>query len=123
MRTGRTAPLRVRLAPEWPNQHPVWIARPGGVDPEDVPAAGLGERYGVSAALCADIDAWDRAFQAIYRPDDPRESAFPDEEAMHHWYARGRELAEQLAVELGPTVRVEVVRMGGGFEQVGRDDG
>lgn len=119
----RSRVRRVRLSPEWPNQYPVWITRADGPDPEDTPVEQLRERYGVAARLSADIDEWDREFQAIYDPDDPRESAFPDEEAMHRWYARGRELAERLAIEFGPTVRVEVVRMGGGFVQAGGDGG
>jgi hypothetical protein len=115
----RSRVLRVQLSPEWPNQYPAWITLSDIPDPEDTSVEELRERYGVAAQLCAEIDEWDREFQAIYRPDDPRESAFPDQATMHRWYARGLELAEWLAVEFGPTVAVEVVRMGGGYVQVG----
>jgi hypothetical protein len=119
----RSRVLRVRLSPEWPNQYPVWITLRDDPDPEDTPVEELPQRYGISDRLCAEIDEWDREFQAIYRADDPRESAFPDEATTHRWYARGRELADRLAAELGPAVPVEVVRIGGGYVQAGPGSG
>jgi hypothetical protein len=117
----RSRVVRVQLSPEWPNQYPVWITLRDDPDPVDTPVEELSERYGVPAQVSIEIGEWDREFQAIYRPDDPRESAFPDEATMHRWYARGRELAERLAAEFGPAVPVEVVRMGGGYVRVGSD--
>jgi hypothetical protein len=119
--TGPGTVRRARLSPEWPNQYPVWIILRDDPDPVDTPVEALPERYGVSAQLSTEIDEWDREFQSIYRADDPRESAFPDEASMHHWYVRGRELAERLAAGFGPAVPVEVVRMGGGYVRVGSD--
>mgnify|MGYP007039430892 CR=1 FL=1 len=105
---------RVRLWPEWYNQYPVRIDMPEYDVPRDIPTEELTERFGVPADIVAEIDAWDREWQEIYRPDDPRESGFDDAETMHRWYDRGLRVARRLAAELGPGIPVEVVKAGGG---------
>jgi hypothetical protein len=105
---------RVRLSPEW-NSFPVWIDAPEYDVPTDIPTEELTEHFGVPADIVAEIDAWDREWQSIYRPDDPRESGFADEQTMHGWFERGLRVARRLASEFGPGVTVEVNKEGGGF--------
>lgn len=88
--------VSVRLAPEW-GTDPLWVRRDGDPIPANYAADRLGREFGVPAGLVAAIDAWDDEFQAVYDPDDPADSGFPDEAATVAWHERGERLAEQLA--------------------------
>ncbi|WP_309111656.1 hypothetical protein [Saccharothrix sp.] len=88
--------VSVRLAPEW-GTDPLWVRREGDPIPGNCSADRLGREFGVSARLVAAIDAWDDEFQAVYDPDDPADSGFPDEAATLAWHERGERLAERLA--------------------------
>jgi hypothetical protein len=103
----RRRALRVRLAPEWYRVHPLWVWNPDDPIPGNVEPGELGKWYGLSPALCAEIEAWDEEFQETFLPDDPMESGFADEAAAERWDQRGRELARRLARELGPAIPVE----------------
>lgn len=108
----------VRVAPEW-RTGPFWIitgvnpSTPTNAAPRDTAA-----RFGVSADRAAGIGPWDAEFRQIWGSDDPVSAEFPSAEAEARWEERGRRLAERLAVELGPRVRVryhdEVIRPGVG---------
>ncbi|ASO20803.1 hypothetical protein FHR81_001770 [Actinoalloteichus hoggarensis] len=59
------------------------------------------------ADLVADIAAWDDEFQAVYRPDDYRNSEFESPETEAAWYERGRVLAERVKRQSPVVVSVE----------------
>ncbi|QUQ70818.1 toxin-antitoxin system YwqK family antitoxin [Kutzneria sp. CA-103260] len=79
----------VKLGPEW-GTGPLWV---------DWEYRELDD-FGLSDGLVALIEQWDDEFQAIYQPDDPPSSEFPDEQAEQRWLDRGRELARQIAPEV-----------------------
>ncbi|MEU7528100.1 hypothetical protein AB0A74_20395 [Saccharothrix sp. NPDC042600] len=91
--------VSVRLAPEW-GTDPLWVRKAGDPIPANYSADRLGRDFGVPAHLVAAIDAWDDEFQAVYDPDDPADSGFPDEATTAAWHERGERLAEQLAAAL-----------------------
>jgi hypothetical protein len=86
-RHDRTA--LVKLAPEW-GTGPLWV---------DGEYRNLDD-FGLSDELVALIEQWDEEFQAIYDPDDPPASSFPDEETTRRWLDRGRELAGRIGPEV-----------------------
>jgi len=100
--------LGVRLAPEWIGQYPVRVSTPEDDVPLDVSPEELVDEYGVPADICAAIEEWDREFQDTYRPDDPAQSGFEDEETMERWVERGLAIGRRLAGELGPRIPVEI---------------
>ena len=79
----------VKLGPEW-GTGPLWV---------DGEYRELND-FGLSDGLVALIEQWDGEFQAIYDPDDPPASRFPDEVAEQRWLDRGRELAREIAPEV-----------------------
>lgn len=89
----------VRLAPEW-GTDPLWVRRDGDPIPANYSAERLGIDFGAPADLVAAIDAWDDEFQAVYDPDDPADSGFPDEATTAAWHEWGERLAERLAATL-----------------------
>lgn len=106
-RHARDDIIDIKLAPEWVTDY-LWVHRKTDPAPLVLRAFGLREEFDfpLSDSLCNDLDEWDREFQAIYVPADPRESAFPSEEAERQWEARGRELAGRLAAAVGPDFTV-----------------
>jgi len=96
--------VSLRLAPEW-GTDPLWVRKDSDPIPANYSAERLANDFGVSADLVAAIDAWDDEFQAVYDPDDPMGSGFPDEATTTAWHERGERLAERLAATL--PVRVE----------------
>ena len=79
----------VKLGPEW-GTGPLWV---------DGEYRELND-FGLSDGLVALIEQWNDEFQAIYDPDDPPTSKFPDEAAERRWLDRGRELAGRIAPEV-----------------------
>lgn len=96
--------ISVRLAPEW-GTDPLWVREDSDPIPANYSAERLADEFGVPADLVAAIEAWDDEFQAVYDPDDPMDSGFPDEATTAAWHERGERLAERLAAAL--PVRVE----------------
>jgi hypothetical protein len=75
---------------------PLWITEPsrvGNITPAEL---------GVSEALATELAAWAAEYTATLNDDDPRESGFRDRDTELALLARGRELTERLAKELGP---------------------
>lgn len=89
-------PERLRLAPEY-GCWPTWDDETGyNVDPADL---------GLSDALLARLHEWDDAWQATFKPDDPKASRFADDDAAQHWRDEGRAIATELEREWpGPVV-------------------
>jgi hypothetical protein len=108
MADSRNQLLRVSLAPEWIEQDPIRVELPGELLPIDMSPADFAVEYRVPADITDEIEAWDREFQDAYRPDDPAESGFDDEETMDRWVERGMQAARRLAAELGALIPVEV---------------
>ncbi|MBP2338811.1 hypothetical protein JOF41_004989 [Saccharothrix coeruleofusca] len=75
-----SAVISVRLAPEW-GTYPLWVRKGDAPIPANYSAERLASDFGVPTDLVAAIDAWDDEFQAVYDPDDPASSGFPDEAA------------------------------------------
>jgi hypothetical protein len=91
--------VSVRLAPEW-STDPLWVRKEGDPIPANYSVERLASDFGVPADLVAAIDAWDDEFQAVYNPDDPADSGFPDEATTTAWHERGERLAKRLATVL-----------------------
>jgi hypothetical protein len=104
--------LGVRLAPEWYDQYPVRVHTPDDDIWRDVPTEEFTEHYGVPADIGVEIEDWDREFQDGFRPDDPAESGFDDEETAARWEARGITVARRLAGALAG-IPVEVALLVG----------
>jgi hypothetical protein len=79
----------VKLAPEW-GTGPLWV---------DGEYRELDD-FGMADWLIARIEQWDGEFQAIYNPDDPPSSTFPDARTERRWLDQGRELAREIAPEV-----------------------
>ncbi|GAA2696654.1 MULTISPECIES: hypothetical protein [Actinosynnema] len=93
--------LRLRLSAEWVTG-PLWPSWsdeefPGNEQPEWL------AEFGADADLVAAVAAWDDEYQAVYLPDDPASSEFP-EGAYDPWAERGAALAERLVALLGVPV-------------------
>lgn len=83
-------PERLRLAPEYACW-PTWDDETGeNIDPANLE---------LSDALYARIREWDDTWQATYKPDDPVNSGFDNEEASERWIAEGEAIAAALAEE------------------------
>ncbi|MDA3624412.1 hypothetical protein OU415_03120 [Saccharopolyspora sp. WRP15-2] len=93
------------MAPEW-RAYPCWTITSDDAVRDNPPYSALSKDCGVSDSLLRELDEWDEEFQAIWDPNDPASAAFPSEEAENRWVERGKELARELAAELGPDVRV-----------------
>ncbi|QIZ35896.1 hypothetical protein [Saccharopolyspora sp. ASAGF58] len=107
--------LSVRISAEW-RTGPLWVTTSGDRFEDNAEPEDLAEKFGVSVELVAELNEWDDEFQQIWDPADPASAEFPSEEAEVRWEERGRRLAEKLAAELGPTVRVsyykEIIQAG-----------
>ncbi|ASO22440.1 hypothetical protein FHR81_004203 [Actinoalloteichus hoggarensis] len=57
--------------------------------------------------LVADLTAWDAEYQDTYRPDDPRNSGFPSEEAEAAWVERGKTLAARIKAESPVALKID----------------
>ncbi|MEU7526589.1 hypothetical protein AB0A74_12725 [Saccharothrix sp. NPDC042600] len=101
--------ILVRLAPEW-GTDPLWVVEDGNPVPVSCSTERLASDFGVPSDLAADIDAWDGQFQAVYDPDDPAGSGFPDEVTTAAWHARGWRLAGRLAAAVGMRVEFHTAR-------------
>ncbi len=99
--------LGVRITTEWVDQYPVRLNRSGDDIWRGFPTDEFIELYGVPAQIGSAIDEWDREFQGLYKPDDPADSGFDDEETAIRWWDRGMAVARRLAAAL-PGVPVEV---------------
>ncbi|MER7011247.1 hypothetical protein ABT324_07450 [Saccharopolyspora sp. NPDC000359] len=99
----------LRLAPEWQG-FPISIHKTTSEYPDYLSPESLSEEFGISAILAKEIDEWDDEFQDIWDPADPASAEFPSPEARKRWIARGRQLAHQLAGELGHTAQVDYFR-------------
>lgn len=80
---------------------PTWVIGEAGAVDNPAPAD-----LGLSAELSDALVAWADEYDAIFDEDYPPDTAFPSEEAERAWVARGRELAERAAGELGPDTEV-----------------
>jgi hypothetical protein len=101
----------VRIHADW-KAWPTWtVDDTGGVD-NPAPAD-----LGLSKDLSDALVAWAEEYDAIFDEDYPPDTAFPSEEAERSWVARGRELAERAAAELGSGTEVQY-RSGGEYVRV-----
>lgn len=91
---------RLKVAPEY-GAGPLWDGDWDGYR-EICP---MPSTLGLSAALVADLDAWQAEWDATLAPHPP-DSAFPSAEAEAQWRQRGAELADRLRSELGADVEV-----------------
>lgn len=100
---GRRAapPERLRLAPEY-RCSPLWDDECGNM----LDVAGLG----LSTGLADRILAWDAAFQATRREDDPVDPflLFPDVAAERAWAREGKAIAEDLGREWAGPLNVQI---------------
>ncbi len=92
-------PERLRLTPEY-HCSPLWDDERGNM----VDVAGLG----LSAELVDRILAWDAAFQATWRENDPLDSFFPDVAAERAWVREGYSIAEDLGRECAGSLNVQI---------------
>ncbi|WP_158846700.1 hypothetical protein [Saccharothrix deserti] len=91
--------ISVRVAPEW-ECFPFWVRTADEVIADNCSAERLVAEFGAPADVAKAIDAWDDEFQAVYNPDDPMGSGFPDEATTAAWHERGERLAGRLASAL-----------------------
>lgn len=99
----RVYPRTLHLMAEWFAGYPLWSDDPDLVGPLDAAELGL------SAALAADLAAWNHAWEAAMSPmvdGAPHPAWTADEE--HAWEADAERLAARLRAELGPDVVVTV---------------
>ncbi len=61
---------------------------------------------GLNDDLVAALDRWAAEYDATLNRDDPIESGFPSSEDKTRFVRRGRELAEQVAAEVGTAFSV-----------------
>lgn len=80
---------------------PTWVVKETGAVDNPAPAD-----LGLSADLSDALVAWADEYDAIFDEDYPPNTAFPSEEDERAWQARGRELAERVARELGADTEV-----------------
>lgn len=94
-------PECLRLAPEY-HCSPLWDDERGNM----LDIAGLG----LSAELVDRVRAWDAAFQATYREDDPLDPflLFPDVAAERAWVREGKAIAEDLGREWAGPLNVQI---------------
>ncbi|MEV6228504.1 hypothetical protein AB0L88_11615 [Saccharopolyspora shandongensis] len=115
--------LNVSISAEW-RAYPCWVTRTNNPTPTDMPYSRMSIDYGVSEILLKKIDEWNEEFQQLWDPADPASTEFPSKEDEERWTEHGRQLAKQLATELGPDVRVtyygEVIQAGSADRK--RDD-
>ncbi|ACU38806.1 hypothetical protein [Actinosynnema mirum] len=95
--------LRLRPAPEWVTG-PLWPSWSDEEFPGNEPPERLAG-FGAGPDPVAAVAAWDDEYQAVYLPDDPASSEFP-EGAHDPWAERGAELAARLAALLGVPVEL-----------------
>jgi hypothetical protein len=101
--------VSVRIAPEWVC-HPLWITSENDPISDNCSPERAVTVYGMPPDLVAAIDSWDNEFQAVYDPNDPMSSGFPDESTTAEWHERGERLAEQLAAALPIPVEFHTAR-------------
>jgi hypothetical protein len=94
-RTSVADQPRLRISAEY-LCYPTWVSRPGGGVDNPAPAD-----LGLPAELAADLDAWSDEFDAIFPEDDPGSAAFASPDDERAFYARGRQLADQVATAVG----------------------
>lgn len=85
----------LKIMPEY-ECYSFWVEKAGFRDNVD-PAS-----LGVPKELAAEIDAWERVYEATYVPDDPASSGFADEAAEAAFNGYGLRLAARTADALGP---------------------
>jgi hypothetical protein len=89
----------LKIMPEY-ECYSFWVANEGLLDNVD-PAS-----LGISSDLAAAIDAWEREYEATYRPDDPGDSGFDEPGAEEEFNSLGRALATAVKRELGSEWKV-----------------
>lgn len=80
---------------------PLWKLD-AGMDSGNVSPASLG----ISDGLAVELESWADEYDKTLNIDDPRLSGFPSREAELAFVAKGQELAERVASELGPRTKV-----------------
>src|SRR6185312_10554607 len=92
MRRSGTGDLKIMAEYEC---YSFWVEKAGFRDNVD-PAS-----LGVPKGLAAEIDAWERAYEATYAPDDPANSGFANDAVEAAFNALGLRLAARTADVLG----------------------
>jgi hypothetical protein len=101
--------VSVRIAPEWAC-YPLWVTSENDPISDNCSPERAVTVYGMPPELVAAINSWDDGSQAVYDPNDPANSGFPDETTTAAWHERGERLAEQLAAALPIPVEFHTAR-------------
>ena len=91
----------IKLMPDY-QCFPLWESSPGyvgNINPENLP---------ISLDLKAELATWTKIYDATLNVDDPACSGFQSEAAEAEFKRNGRDLAERLKYELGPSFAVIV---------------
>lgn len=91
----------VRLAAEY-GCYPLWKPTESGMD--NIPSSNLP----ISRTLADAVEDWGNEYESTYDPEDPMSSGFSSSGMENDFIERGRQIAHQLAVELGPAWQVAI---------------